>query len=117
MKNLIIPTLFALTAGFAAPGFAAEDHGSHAHPATMPAPAAEAPLTEGIIKKIDRSTGKVTVSHGPLPNGMPAMTMTFKLKDASWIKQMQEGQKILFAADEINGAMMMIRFKPVKQAG
>ena len=71
---------------------------------------AEASLTEGLVKKIDKSAGKVTVSHGPLPNGMPAMTMVFKVKDMAWLDQMRDGGKIRFAADQINGAMTIVRF-------
>lgn len=100
-----------LAAGYSVPGIAAADHDKHGAPATMPSkPSAEAALTEGLVKKVDRSVGKVTVSHGPLPNGMPAMTMVFKVKDAAWLDQMKDGGKIRFAADQINGLMTIIRF-------
>lgn len=49
-----------------------------------------------------------------LPNGMPAMTMAYRVKQVAWIDQMKAGQKIRFAADQVGGAMTMVRFEPVK---
>ena len=35
-------------------------------------------MVDGVVKKIDKAGGKVTVAHGPLTNlNMPAMTMVF----------------------------------------
>lgn len=97
MKILIGPLIVALAgAGFPALGIAAADHGSHG--AMHSAAATETPLVEGLVKKIDKPAGKVTLSHGPLPNGMPAMTMAFRVKEAAWIDKMNEGQKVRFAA-------------------
>lgn len=102
---------FVATVGFSVPALAASDQGGHAgHGAMSETSKANAVLTEGMVKKIDKSAGKVTVSHGPLPNGMPAMTMVFKVKDMAWLDQMKDGGKIRFAADQINGAMTIVRF-------
>lgn len=114
MKNLIAASLAALATGFIAPAMAADGHDSHEHEALRAPAAAEAPLTEGIVKKVDKSVGKVTISHGPLPNGMPAMTMVFRVKEAAWIEKMREGQKIRFAAGQIDGAMTLLKFEPAK---
>ena len=70
------------------------------------------PLSDGLVKKIDQANKKVTLSHGPLPNGMPAMTMIFRVKDAAWLDQMKEGQKIRFATEEIQGELTVVRFEP-----
>ena len=100
-----------VTAGFSMPGIAATDHDSHAGHGTMSAnSSADAPLIDGLVKKVDKSAGKVRVFHGPLPNGMPAMTMVFKVKDMAWLDQMKDGGKIRFAADQINGMMTIVRF-------
>ena len=102
---------FVIAAGISLPVLAASDQGGHAgHGAMSETPKATSALTEGMVKKIDKSAGKVTVSHGPLPNGMPAMTMVFKVKDMAWLDQMRDGCKIRFAADQINGAMTIVRF-------
>lgn len=76
---------------------------------------ADAPLAEGVIRKIDSQKGTVTIAHGPLPNGMPAMTMPFHPKEAQWLKQMREGQKIRFAVREESGGKLIIdRYEPAR---
>ena len=115
MKTLIAPTLTALmAAGALLPALAQTDHGAHGKaPASAPA-AASLPLSDGLVKKIDKANKKVTLSHGPLPNGMPAMTMVFRVKDSAWLDKMKEGNTIRFAAEDINGAMTVVRFEPGK---
>ena len=115
MKTFIAPALIVLaTAGFSTHGIAQMDHSSHGGPAAMQmATAAETPLTEGVVKKIDKSTGRVTLSHGPLPGGMPAMTMSYRVKDAAWLDTMNPVQKIRFAVDPADG-MTVLRFESVK---
>ncbi|MBS0352967.1 MAG: copper-binding protein [Proteobacteria bacterium] len=82
----------------------AHNHGGHAA-------MAPATLTEGLVKKVDKAAGRVTLSHGPLPNGMPAMTMMFRVKDPAWLDQLKAGDQILFAADQVNGAMTVVELK------
>ena len=72
-------------------------------------------MVDGTIKKIDRSTGKVTLAHGALVNlGMPAMTMAFRVNDIAWLDQMKEGNKIRFVAGNINGVITVVRFESGK---
>jgi Cu(I)/Ag(I) efflux system periplasmic protein CusF len=115
MKPFIAAALIALmTAGISSSAVAQTDHSAHG---TAHAPAASAtatPLTDGTVKKIDKTNKKVTLSHGPLPNGMPAMTMAFRVKDVAWLDKMKEGQTIRFAAEDINGTMTVVRFEPGK---
>ena len=113
MKTVLVAATFALAVATPLSADAADDHSGHGGHRHVTAPA-DAPLIEGLVKKVDKAAGKVTVSHGPLPNGMPAMTMVFRLKDATWIDKMKEGSKIRFLAEEINGAMTLIRFEPAK---
>ena len=41
-------------------------------------------LSEGVVKKVDKAQGKLTIKHGPLENlGMPGMTMVFRVRDAA----------------------------------
>ena len=112
MKTLIAPTLTALmAAGALLPALAQTDHGAHGKaPASAPA-AASLPLSDGLVKKIDKANKKVTLSHGPLPNGMPAMTMVFRVKDAAWLDQVKAGDKVRFMADQINGAMTVVHLE------
>lgn len=115
MKTFIAPALIVLaTAGFSTHGIAQMDHRSHGGPAAMQVAAAdEAPLTDGLVKKIDKTKGTVTLAHGALPNGMPPMTMAYRVKDVAWLDKMKPGQKIRFAIDPANG-MTVLRFEPVK---
>jgi Cu/Ag efflux protein CusF len=116
MKNMLAPTLIAFTvAGFSAPGLAAEhQHGQSSHEAMRTPATREAPLVDGLVKKIETAAGLVTLSHGPLPNGMPGMTMAFRVKNAAWIDAMTVGQTIRFAADEVDGEMTLVRFEPAR---
>ena len=103
------------TAGFAVPAVAQTDHNMHGMPVAMPAPnAAEAALGEGLVKKIDKTKGTVTLAHGALPNGMPPMTMAYRVKDVAWLDKMTVGQKIRFATDPADGGMTVVQFEPIK---
>ena len=42
-------------------------------------------MGEGVVKKIDKSKGTVTLAHGALPNGMPPMTMAYRVKKSAWL--------------------------------
>ncbi|MBT9508633.1 copper-binding protein [Rhodoferax sp.] len=115
MRTFIASVLIVLAStGFSMQAMAQTDHSSHGGPAAMQMAAAEMPLAEGVVKKIDKSTGRVTLSHGPLPGGMPAMTMAYRVKDVAWLNQMKEGQKIRFATDPADGGMTVVRFESVK---
>lgn len=113
MKTVIATAVIALAATFSVPGIAADDHSEHAH---MQAPmASEATLVDGLVKKVDKAAGKVTLAHGPLTNlGMPAMTMAFRVKDAAWLDKLKEGDKIRFMAEKVNGGITIIRIEAAK---
>lgn len=82
----------------AAPASAA-DHAAH-HPSN-----AAAPASEGEVRKIDKAQGKLTLRHGPLANlDMPAMTMVFRAADPKLLDGIQEGDKVKFTAEKVNGA-------------
>ena len=121
MKKLLQPALIALTVGLAAPAMAQTDHSLHGMPASKPvaavkpAPAgADAALGDGLVKKVDKTKGTVTLAHGALPNGMPPMTMAYKVKDTAWLDQLKVGQKIRFATDPADGGMTVLRYELVK---
>lgn len=114
MKALITSTLIALVTLGAAPVQAAGDHAGHGM-AMQATASTEMQMVDGVVKKVDKSVGKVTLSHGPLTNlSMPAMTMVFRVKDAHWLDQMKAGDKIRFMADNVNGAVTIVHFEPAK---
>src|SRR3954462_11916881 len=76
MKSLIKAVLIASLALSTVSGAYAQSE-----PATS---AASNSMSSGEVKKVDKSTGKVTIKHGPLKNiGMDAMTMVFRVKEPS----------------------------------
>jgi Cu/Ag efflux protein CusF len=67
---------------------------------------ATAPQSDGEVRKIDKEQGKVTLRHGPIANlDMPAMTMVFKVADPKMLETVNQGDKVKFAAENINGAL------------
>lgn len=117
MKNFVVPAFVALTAaGFSVQGIASDEHPDHGgHLAMHVQATAAASLTDGLLEKVDKAAGKITISHGPLVNlGMPAMTMVFRVKDATWLDQMKVGEKIRFMAEKVNGVFTVVRFEEAK---
>jgi Cu(I)/Ag(I) efflux system protein CusF len=69
-----------------------------------------AALTDAVVKKVDPSTGMVTLQHGELKNiGMSAMTMAYKAKDTSMIKQVQEGEKVKVRVENVDGTLTIVK--------
>ena len=69
-------------------------------------------MSHGEIKKVDAANGKLTIKHGPLENlGMEAMTMVFKVKDPAMLSQVKVGDKIDFVAEEVNGALTVVKLQ------
>ena len=97
---------------------AAGEHDGHGAltPAMKMQGQAPARLVDGLVKKVDKTAGKVTLAHGPLTNlGMDmAMTMAFRVKDAAWLDQMKVGDKIRFMAEDASGVLTIVRFEPAQ---
>jgi Cu/Ag efflux protein CusF len=89
----------------------ASEHASHqADPA-----AKTAAKTDGEVRKVDKSAGKVTIRHGEIRNlEMPAMTMVFTAKDPAMLDGLKEGDKIRFTADKVNGVYTVTTVEVVK---
>jgi Cu/Ag efflux protein CusF len=72
-------------------------------------------VTSGVVRKVDKDAGKVTIRHGPIVNlGMPQMTMIFRVKDPAMLDRLKEGDEIRFVADKVDGAYTVMQFEPVK---
>ena len=66
---------------------------------------AQAALTDGEIRKVDKDAKKITIKHGPMPSlDMPAMTMVFQVKDLAFLEQVKAGDKVKFEAQKLGGA-------------
>lgn len=102
-------------------GFLALSHGAFAENAAterkLDNPTSQHPvsLTNGEIRKVDKEAGLITIKHGPLENlGMPGMTMAFSVKDKALLKSLQTGDKVRFAAERLDGRIVVtqIRVQP-----
>lgn len=67
------------------------------------APAAKSSaLSEGVVRKIDASNGKITLKHGPLVNlNMPAMTMVFKVQSPDMLQNVKIGDAVKFRVENL----------------
>ena len=123
MKALVLSSFVATVVIASGSAFAQMDHSMHVGAAAQPmagmsatpAPkAGAAAMGEGEVKKVNKARGTVTLAHGALPNGMPAMTMAYKVKDVAWLDTLTAGQKIRFATDPADGGMTVTRIELVK---
>ena len=74
-----------------------------------------AQTVRGQIKKVDAASGRVTIDHGPIKNlDMDSMTMVFRMSDPAMLKDLKEGDRILFDADRINDAYTVTKVRKVK---
>lgn len=108
VRNLIVAGLFG---ALAAPAWAqkpADDHSAHHG-------SAQAVLSDGEIRKVDKDARKITIKHGPLPAlDMPAMTMVFQVKDAAMLEKVKSGDKVKFEAQKLGGAYTVVRIEGAK---
>ena len=75
----------------------------------------KADMSQGEVRKVDKSAGKVTIKHGPLANlEMPPMTMVFQVKDPAMLDQVKAGDAIRFKAEKIGGNYTVIQLQPGK---
>lgn len=101
--------LLSLFLAFSLPALA--ESGQRAAPAKA---VAAAPLSDGMVKKIDKAAGEVVIQHGPLDSiGMPPMTMAFGVADKGWLGKLKAGDKIRFAAEMRGSQPIVSRYEPV----
>ena len=102
---LLLSTLFL---AFAAP-VQAQSH-QHQHAASVPAS-----LAEGMVKKIDKPAGKITIAHGPIESiNMPPMTMSFAVQNSKMLDTVKAGDKVRFAVESIKDVLTVTRLEVAK---
>ncbi len=101
-----------LVAGTSSVGLAQVDHGAHGAPAAKSV-TTEGAMEQGIVKKVDKAGGKVSIAHEAQKGGMPAMTMIYRIKDMAVLDKLQVGQKIRFATAASDSATV-VRVEPAK---
>ena len=79
--------------------------------------AAQEDLANGEVVKVDQSAGKITIKHGPIKklNMDDGMTMVFKASDPAMLKQVKQGDKIKFDADNVNGQFTVTKIEKRKK--
>ncbi len=71
-----------------------------------PAQAQSLPQVAGTVMKVDATTEKITIRHGPIPNlDMSGMTMVFKAGSPDMLKQVNPGDQVTFTADRVTGQL------------
>jgi len=70
----------------------------------------------GEVKKIDESSAKITLKHGPAKSlGMDeGMTMVYRVKDPAMLKQVKVGDKVRFEAEEASGGYTVTKLQKAK---
>lgn len=72
-----------------------------------------AALTQGEVRKVDKSAGKITLQHGEIKNlDMPPMTMVFTAKDPALLDKVKAGDKVTFAAEKDGGQYVVTAIEP-----
>lgn len=87
-------------------------------PAATGAPGAASTATAPVawtgaeVRKIDPSTGKITLKHEDIKNlDMPAMTMVFQVRDKSLFDRVKAGDKVRFVAESDKGAYFVTKLQ------
>lgn len=87
----------------------------HAAPHGQAAASAPAPTADGEVRKVDKEQAKITLRHGPIAHlDMPGMTMVFKVADPRMLDSVKPGDKVKFAADNINGSLTVTAIEPAR---
>ena len=73
---------------------------------------ADMPMVDGQVTKVDQSSAKMTLRHGPIKNlDMDSMTMVFRVKDPAMLRAVKVGDKVQFQADRVNGALTIVQIR------
>jgi Cu/Ag efflux protein CusF len=62
----------------------------------------------GQVLHVDPGQGRVTIAHQDIPNFMPAMTMTFRVKDPRLLDEIKPGDEVDFEL-EVSAQAVTIR--------
>jgi len=73
-------------------------------------------MADGVVRKVDKDAGKLTIKHGPIPAmDMPMpMTMVYRVKDPAMLDQVKPGDAIRFTMDKIGGQYTVTGLKAAK---
>jgi Cu/Ag efflux protein CusF len=109
MKRILPGLFLGIGLVLTAPLHAAMNHAGMDHTAMS------GMQSDGVVRKVDKRQGKLTLRHGPLENlGMPAMTMVFRVSDPAWLDQVKPGDNVRFRAERVNGMLTATHLEVVQ---
>jgi len=77
--------------------------------AAQSAPAVEADMANGEVRRINREQNKVTLRHGEIRSlEMPPMTMVFTVRDPKLLDALKVGDRVLFRAVKEDGGTYVV---------
>ena len=73
-------------------------------------------LTDGVVRKVDTATNKITIKHGPMKkfDMEDGMTMVYAVKDPALLKSVKAGDKVKFDAEHTNGQYVVTKIEKAK---
>ncbi len=84
--------------------------------AAQSAPADQADMASGEVRRINREQNKITLRHGEIKSlDMPPMTMVFTVRDPKLLDAVKVGDRVLFrAAKEDGGTYVVTAIEPAR---
>ena len=71
-----------------------------------------ATVSTGVVQEIDKTGKAITLKHGPIKNmNMPAMTMSFGVKNAAMLSKVKVGEKVNFTVENVDNAPTVTMIK------
>jgi Cu(I)/Ag(I) efflux system protein CusF len=114
-RNPILIAVLFIGTGLALHAGADMNRNQLAQNEAKPAAAANAELSAGEVRKVDKAAGKVTIKHGSIPKlDMSAMTMAYRVKDKTMLDHLKPGDKIKFDVDRVGDAYTVMHLEKVK---
>ncbi|HQS41748.1 MULTISPECIES: copper-binding protein [unclassified Polaromonas] len=113
--NVVLITAILSVSGSGLVMAAADTQGGAPTNVVGAATPATAELTVGEVRKVDTEQRKLTIKHEALDNlGMPGMTMVFKVLDDKLLKDIKQGDKIMFRAEKLDGSFTVVKLEQAK---
>ena len=74
---------------------------------------AEYAVLDGEVKKIDESSGSITLKHGPAPSigFKEPMTLVYEVSDRAMLKQLKVGDMVKFEAEAGDHGFMVVKIQ------
>ena len=77
--------------------------------------AAQRPMTDGEVRKVDKEAAKLTLRHGRIENlDMPPMTMVFRVAEPKMLDGLKEGDRVRFVAEKVGGLYTVTAIEAAK---